>query len=205
MGIWWHFCFRYHLDLYTMQEPSYLSKMALVWIWIRMVLTLIISQVYKRFSHLDIPTKHQILTGVTILISTGRVRWNHYWCWFLIPCIDLYTTPTLVMPLLVHLWRVKCACCRKYVQSSSGYVVYKQLKTCFRNHWLHHVSRTFPKYLVVFCLAFKTLVLSFTFDAFSMLVDTKRWSTVWLHTHFRVAILTLFRDPIIDSSVYKNL
>jgi hypothetical protein len=46
---------RYHSGLYTMQELSYLGKVTLVLIWFRMVLTQIITQVFK-----NSPT-HQIV------------------------------------------------------------------------------------------------------------------------------------------------
>ena len=36
MGVGWHFCLQYHLGLYIMQEPSYLEKIALVSMWLRM-------------------------------------------------------------------------------------------------------------------------------------------------------------------------
>jgi hypothetical protein len=52
-----------------MQEPSYLGKITLV--WFRMVLTQIITWVYK--DSLTLPTNYQYLTGVIILIPTGRV------------------------------------------------------------------------------------------------------------------------------------
>ena len=65
------FCFQYGLGLYTMQEPSYLNKITLLYMWYRMVVTQIITWVYKD-SHLDIPTKYQNLTSVTILLPTER-------------------------------------------------------------------------------------------------------------------------------------
>ena len=63
--------FLYHLGLYTMQEPSYLGKIAPD---IKMVLNGIdpnTNSGTQRFSHLDIPTKYQYLTGSTILIPKG--------------------------------------------------------------------------------------------------------------------------------------
>jgi hypothetical protein len=45
MGSWQCLYFRYHSGLYTMQEPSHLSKIVLV--WCRMVSTQIITLVYK--------------------------------------------------------------------------------------------------------------------------------------------------------------
>ena len=53
-----------------MQEPSYLSKVALVSIWFRMVYNN--NSSIQRFSHLDIPTRYQYLTSVTILIPMDR-------------------------------------------------------------------------------------------------------------------------------------
>ena len=71
MVIWMYFSFQYYSGLYTMQEPSYLGEITLEWIrlgwyWPKERLG------YKRFSHLDIPTKDQYLTGITILIPIGR-------------------------------------------------------------------------------------------------------------------------------------
>ena len=54
-----------------MQEPSYLGKITVVSIWFRMVLTQIMTWVCK--DSFTFPTKYQCLTGVTILIPTGRV------------------------------------------------------------------------------------------------------------------------------------
>ena len=54
-------CSHYQSGLYTIQEPSYLGKTAVVSIWIRMESTLIIIRVLKDFSHLDIPTKYQLI------------------------------------------------------------------------------------------------------------------------------------------------
>ena len=75
-----------------MQEPLYLSNLALVAIWFRMALTQISIYMCSRFFPLDIPIKHQYLTDTTILISTGRlfdtvlgVDDYSY------PCIRLYT------------------------------------------------------------------------------------------------------------------
>jgi hypothetical protein len=50
----------------------------------------------QRYSHLDIPTKYQYLTGITILIHMSRFTDtildvdNKY------PCIHLYTAPTFI-------------------------------------------------------------------------------------------------------------
>ena len=44
---WLYFCFRYALGPCTMQEPSHLGKTILVSIWFRMVVTQIITRVYK--------------------------------------------------------------------------------------------------------------------------------------------------------------
>ena len=40
-------CYQYHSGLYTIQEPSHLGKIAQVPIWFRMLLTPIITRVYK--------------------------------------------------------------------------------------------------------------------------------------------------------------
>ena len=37
-------------------------------------------------------------TRITILVPTCRFFWCHHWCWLLIPCVHLYTRPTLVFP-----------------------------------------------------------------------------------------------------------
>jgi hypothetical protein len=50
-------------------EPLYLGKIALVSIRLRMVLT---NSGIQRFSHLDISTKYQYLTGNINLIPPGR-------------------------------------------------------------------------------------------------------------------------------------
>ena len=98
MGIWWYFCSQYHLGLYTKQEPSYLGKIFPVLIWSRMVLTQIITRVYKdsftlRCHLIDI----NILTGMSILMPMGRffdvVICVYYWYH---DFIHLYNGPTLV-------------------------------------------------------------------------------------------------------------
>ena len=53
-----------------MQEPPNLGKSPQYPYGFRMVLTQIIS--IQRFSHLEIPTKYQDLTGITISITMGR-------------------------------------------------------------------------------------------------------------------------------------
>jgi hypothetical protein len=55
-----------------MQEPSYLSKIVLISIWNRVVLTHIINLGIRIFSRLDILTKCQCLSGTTILIPTSK-------------------------------------------------------------------------------------------------------------------------------------
>jgi hypothetical protein len=63
-----HFCEPIqYVGLCTMQEPA-----NLVSIPFRMVLTQLITHVYKRFSHLDISTKYQYLIRITILLPTSR-------------------------------------------------------------------------------------------------------------------------------------
>ena len=61
-------CFQYHLNLYTMQEPSHLSKIALSSTWFRMVLTINNDFGIQSSSHLEIPTMYQQLIDITILI-----------------------------------------------------------------------------------------------------------------------------------------
>ena len=46
-GIWHYFCFWDHSCLYTMQEPWWLGKIALVSIWFRIILNQILTPVYK--------------------------------------------------------------------------------------------------------------------------------------------------------------
>ena len=58
-------------SLYTMQEPSYLGKVALLSIWFGMVLTQIVTQVYK-FSHLATTIRYRYLNKFTNLIPTCR-------------------------------------------------------------------------------------------------------------------------------------
>jgi len=55
--------------VYPVHEPLYLGKIALVSIRLRMVLT---NSGIQRFSHLDISTKYQYLTGNINLIPPGR-------------------------------------------------------------------------------------------------------------------------------------
>ena len=63
--------FSYHSGLYTMQEPSYLGKIAPDIIMVLNGIDPNTNSGIQRFSHLDIPTKYQYLTGITILIPTG--------------------------------------------------------------------------------------------------------------------------------------
>lgn len=53
-----------------MQEPSYLDEFSLVSIWFGIVLTQILTWVYKD-SHLHIPIKYQDLTDIKMLIPTS--------------------------------------------------------------------------------------------------------------------------------------
>ena len=46
-GFWQYFCFQYHSGLDTMQEPSHLGTISLVSIRLKVVLTQIITQVFK--------------------------------------------------------------------------------------------------------------------------------------------------------------
>ena len=60
------FFFSITLDLYIMQEPSYLGKIIPSINMMHMVLTLIKTRLYKD-SHFDIPTKFRYLTDITML------------------------------------------------------------------------------------------------------------------------------------------
>ena len=62
-----------------------------------MVLTQLITQ---RFTHLDIPTNYQYINGSTILILIGGFLNIILDVKLLIPCIHLYTTPTVVTSVL---------------------------------------------------------------------------------------------------------
>ena len=55
------------IQVYTpCKNLDYPSKISLISIWIRMVLTQKVTQICKdRFSHLEMPTKYQYLTGIT--------------------------------------------------------------------------------------------------------------------------------------------
>jgi hypothetical protein len=55
-----------------MQEPTYLGKRAPVSVWFRMVLTQIMTRMYKDSLTLTYPFKYEDLTGITILRHTGR-------------------------------------------------------------------------------------------------------------------------------------
>lgn len=73
----WHFTiFLFliqYLDLHTMQGPSCPSKITLVSIWIRVVLTKTISRVNENSLTLTyIPTQYQHLTDIIIMIPMGR-------------------------------------------------------------------------------------------------------------------------------------
>ena len=50
------------------KNVSYLGEIALLSMWFRMVLTQILTQVYKDKSHLDMCTRYLCLAGITILI-----------------------------------------------------------------------------------------------------------------------------------------
>ena len=66
--------FRYHPSLYTTQNLSHPDKKITpeVSTWFRMILTQLITWVYKDSSHFDEPTKYQYLTCITILIPTSK-------------------------------------------------------------------------------------------------------------------------------------
>ena len=59
--------------LYTMHEPSYLGKSALGINMLKNCIDPNHNSGTQRFSHLNIPTKYQYLTGVTNLIPMGRL------------------------------------------------------------------------------------------------------------------------------------
>ena len=71
-------------------------KITIVSIWLRMVLTQIITQVCKD-SQFDISTKYQYLSGITILIPMGMFLDAIIDADYQYPCIPLYTKPTLVL------------------------------------------------------------------------------------------------------------
>lgn len=75
---WWYLCFWHHSSLYTLQEPSYLSKIFLVSMWFTMVLTKIITWGVQRFSDFGIHAKYQYLNDITIFDIHGEVCWYHY-------------------------------------------------------------------------------------------------------------------------------
>ena len=72
MDIWQYFCFQYLSSLHTMQELTYLGKRAPISVWFRMVLTWIITQMYKDSLTLTYPFKYEHLTSITLLIPMGR-------------------------------------------------------------------------------------------------------------------------------------
>ena len=69
-----------------MQELWYQGKIALESIWFRMVLTQIITQVYK-----DWPLTYPPNNNIWLVLQFG-----YLWVGSLLPCIHLYTRPTLV-------------------------------------------------------------------------------------------------------------
>ena len=73
-----------------MLERCYLvGKLALVSIWFRIILTQIITTVYK-----DSPTIYQYMIGSTILIPTGAFYDTIIHVDYCYPCVHLYTSPT---------------------------------------------------------------------------------------------------------------
>ena len=82
------FCFRYHLGLYTMQEPSYLGKITQVSICSRMVSTQIITWLYKYFLILTYPSNINIH-----LVSQFSYPWVGSLLPFLVLIIDTMHSP----------------------------------------------------------------------------------------------------------------
>ena len=65
--------------MYSVQEPLYLGKTALLLIWFRMVSTQIITQVYKGSLTLrNPPNINIILTGITSLTPVGGFFTTNY-------------------------------------------------------------------------------------------------------------------------------
>jgi hypothetical protein len=60
---------RYRISRYRI--ACMIGKIAQLAICFRMILTQIVTHVYKKIPHLDIPTRYQYYTGITILIPTG--------------------------------------------------------------------------------------------------------------------------------------
>lgn len=96
MVIWWYFCFLYHMNLYTMQKPSYMGRNVLVSIWSRMAITQIIIWACKNYLTFMYPSNMNISIDITIFGTHGQTYWYHNWHRLPIPCIHLHTTPTLV-------------------------------------------------------------------------------------------------------------
>ena len=94
--------------LFTMQEPSYLGKMALLSIWFRMVLIPTNNLGAQKNFQLDIPMKCQYLSGITILIPMDRFFDTTIDVDLLIPCFQLYTRPTLVWTFKMSNIFMKC-------------------------------------------------------------------------------------------------
>ena len=88
-----YLCLWYHSSLYTMQELSYLCRFTLVSICYRMLLTQIITRVYKDSLTLTYPPNINI--WLVLQFWYPHVGSLIPLCWLLIPCIHMYTGPTL--------------------------------------------------------------------------------------------------------------
>jgi hypothetical protein len=97
-GIWWCFCLRYHLGLYTMQELSYLAEITLSSMWFRMIISQIITQAYK---------------DSLIMTYASNIKF-----WLLISCIHIYTSRTLEWISLALSTRTKQLQLKVHVKSS---------------------------------------------------------------------------------------
>ena len=66
------FCFQYHSGLYTMQEPSYLGRIAEISIWFRMVLTQMVIWIYTDSLTLTYPPhiKDSLIPLLMFIIDT---------------------------------------------------------------------------------------------------------------------------------------
>lgn len=79
----------------------YLGKVALVSTW---YLDGVNDLAVQRFSHLVISTKYQYLTNTIDFYSGQEVLWIHYQYYVLMPCIHLYTSPTLILTMTEETW-----------------------------------------------------------------------------------------------------
>lgn len=86
-------CFWYHICLCTVDVLSCLGIIAVVSMRFIMVLTKSKNSIIQSNFHFDVPTKHQYLIDITILIPTYRIFDTiiHIDYWY--SCLHLYTGP----------------------------------------------------------------------------------------------------------------